>query len=150
MAFPKHGKRESKVYQVWVDMIRRCNNPNRENYKDYGGRGISVCDEWMTFEGFYRDMGDPPQGMSIERNDVNGNYEPSNCRWATIKEQQLNTTRSRFVVVDGEKLNVSTAAAKYGLSTTILKWRLDQGWPDDVAVKRPLRKMARRSEWRKS
>jgi hypothetical protein len=134
-----HGKRGTKIYQIWIDMVRRCKNENRENYPNYGGRGITVCERWMKFENFYEDMGDPPPGMSIDRKDVNGNYEPENCRWASIKDQSLNTTRSKFVVVDGERMNVVTAAMRYGITATAIRLRLLKGWSDQDAVKTPSR-----------
>lgn len=139
---PKHYMRNTKVYQAWIDMVRRCGNPKRDGYSVYGGRGIRVAERWLVFENFYADMGDPPEGMSLERMDVNGHYEPGNCKWATTQEQSLNTTRSRFVVVDGEKMNVVVAAKRYEISPTTLKWRLDRGWPHDDAVKRPIRRKA--------
>ena len=71
-------------------MRYRCLNPNSKHYIDYGGRGIAICERWMTFENFYEDMGDPPTGMTLDRIDVNGNYEPDNCRWATDKQQVRN------------------------------------------------------------
>ena len=71
-------------------MIRRCNNPNDKDYHKYGGRGITVCERWNSFENFIEDMGERPEGLSIDRKDVNGNYEPSNCCWATVKEQANN------------------------------------------------------------
>jgi len=89
-----HGKTGTKVFNAWRAMKYRCLNPNDTSYQDYGGRGIKVCDKWLeSFENFYKDMGDPPEGMSLDRIDVNGNYEPSNCRWAD-KKVQSNNTRS--------------------------------------------------------
>ena len=87
-----HAKRgaHTKVYDRWVSMRARCYNPNRLEYPCYGGRGIVPCDRWGPFVNFFGDMGHPPPGKSLDRIDVNGNYEPSNCRWATAFEQARN------------------------------------------------------------
>jgi len=92
----KHGMSETKEYNTWCLMKRRCNNPKEVGYKYYGGRGITVCDRWLeSFQNFYEDMGKCPEGMSLDRIDVNGNYEPSNCRWATHSEQSYNQRRRK-------------------------------------------------------
>jgi hypothetical protein len=78
------------VYSVWLNMRNRCNNPNEVAYKNYGGRGIKVCDRWSDFANFLADMGERPEGHSIERINNDGNYEPSNCKWATRSEQSMN------------------------------------------------------------
>lgn len=90
----QEGGTKTPTYLSWDNMIQRCTNPNRDCYADYGGRGISVCDEWRSFSNFLADMGERPEGTSIDRINNDGDYEPSNCRWAT-RSQQNNNQRAR-------------------------------------------------------
>lgn len=89
-----HGMHGTREYRSWNMMLQRCTNPRNTNYKHYGERGIQVCASWLKFEAFHQDMGARPIGMSLERMDVNGGYEPGNCKWATSVEQANNTRRS--------------------------------------------------------
>jgi hypothetical protein len=89
----KHGQTRTAIYERWKAMWQRCVNPNNKRWKHYGGRGISVCDRWKKFENFLADMGQPPKGLSIDRINNDGNYEPANCRWATAKQQRINSSK---------------------------------------------------------
>lgn len=91
----KHGHRakRSPTYYSWAAMIARCTNPNRSDYRYYGGLGIKVCERWRSFANFLEDMGERPRGRTLDREDANGDYEPSNCRWATKKTQMNNQRR---------------------------------------------------------
>lgn len=92
-----HGMHGTPTYSSWSSMLTRCNNKNSKAYKNYGARGIKVCERWSLFENFLQDMGEKPKkGMSIDRIDNQGNYEPGNCKWASAKEQCSNTRRTKL------------------------------------------------------
>lgn len=111
-------------------MIGRCTLPSQAGYARYGGRGISVCDRWRKFEQFAEDMGESfKPGLTLDRIDVNGDYEPGNCRWATHKEQQRNTTRNRVLTWGGRSLTVAEWAEELGINRTTIGVRLHRGWP---------------------
>ncbi len=113
-------------YKAWAQMKYRCNNPNAKEYPHYGGRGISVCEQWITFENFYADMGPRPNpSMSLDRMDNNGSYYPSNCRWATRIQQHNNTRRN--TVIDGR--TISEIARIVGVSHTAINYRQKKGIP---------------------
>jgi hypothetical protein len=113
-------------------MRRRCRNPKDRAYRNYGGRGIKVCDRWQTFENFLADMGEQPPNKEIDRINNDGNYEPRNCRWATVKEQARNRRTNRFVTIKGETHTIVEWAEISGLSPERIRQRLVlQHWHPD-------------------
>lgn len=132
---------ESPQYRTWQSMIRRCVDPNHISFRYYGARGISVCERWQTFENFLADMPPrPSREHSIDRINVNGNYEPGNVRWATAVEQGRNKTKNRIVEYHGRKMCLTEAAELAGLGEGIVRQRLDRGWSVDRALStKPMR-----------
>jgi hypothetical protein len=135
-----HGLSRSPEYRVWASMLERCRNPNTVGYPRYGGRGIKVCERWDSFDNFIADMGRRPSGdYSIEREDNDGNYEPSNCRWATREEQAYNRTKTILIDYRGAKITTLEASKISGLSTNIVKTRWFKGWSAEDIIHRPKR-----------
>lgn len=126
----KHGhagsKKFSPTYQSWATVIQRCTNPNAQAYKNYGGRGISVCGEWLVFTRFLRDMGDRPNDHTLDRVDVNGDYTKDNCRWATKKQQANNMRSNRIVGIAGVEMSVSAWCKHLDLSTNTVWARINK------------------------
>ena len=126
------------TYTSWRGMKERVTNVNHKDYNHYGGRSITVCARWLGKEGFsnfFADMGIRPEGMSIDRSDVNGNYEPSNCKWATIFEQVSNARSNIVVHFNGEDMTASAFARLHGITPSALYARMKQhNLPPEKAV----------------
>lgn len=120
----KHGATGTTIYIAWKAIKRRCHNANNDKYKDYGGRGITVCDKWLTFNGFYEDMGDQPEGHTIDRIDVNGNYCKENCRWATREQQDNNKRNSVKITYNNKTQTVTQWSKELGVTKDYLRGRL--------------------------
>lgn len=126
----KHGMDGTPVYKAWISLKARCNNKKDKDYKDYGGRGIKVCDRWLhSFENFYKDIGDKPTSKhSIDRIDNNGNYCKENCRWATIYEQNNNRRSTRYIEYKGDKMSLFQWCRKLGMPQSTFSNRILRGW----------------------
>lgn len=128
LASTKHGHSsrggKSVEYKAWVNMKNRCNDPKNKQYKDYGGRGVSICDRWLnSFENFISDMG-LCNGLTLDRIDVNGNYEPNNCKWSSQIEQQRNKRNNHIVTLNGFEMTMKEASEKMGINYDALRIRL--------------------------
>ena len=128
-AFKTHGMTNTRTYRIWNNMKTRC-----KKHVDYAARGIKVCDEWLKFDNFLADMGKCPEGMSIDRIDVNGNYEKSNCRWATSEQQMNNTRANVWLNHDEKRMTVAQWARELNIKPTTLKARLKRGWSIEKAL----------------
>ena len=129
------GSSNSRTYRIWTNMKTRCLNPKASNFAWYGGRGIGIDPEWaVSFEAFFRDMGEAPPGMTLDRKDGNGNYGRLNCRWASMLEQNNNRRGNRVLTIFGERVNMTEAARRSGIRVGTLWSRLDAGWSDEEAV----------------
>jgi len=125
-------------YGVWLAMKQRCRNPNHPEYPRYGGRGITVCDRWAdSFESFLADMGDRPEGFTLDRVDNEGNYEPENCEWALQNVQNRNYSRNNWLTYNGETLCITDWAKRIGVNHQTLRNRLKRGWTLDEALGTP-------------
>lgn len=124
----KHGMCNTPTWKSWQTMIRRCRGGN-DKAKWYADRGIKVCERWKTFENFYADMGERPAGMSLDRIDNNGGYEPGNCRWATRVEQGGNKRNNVIWELNGKRQCAARWAKELGINRTTLQKRLKAGWP---------------------
>ena len=141
-----HGMTQSPVYRNWATMIQRCTNPKVPNYANYGGRGITVCRRWLSFENFLADMGTPPSGLLLERRKNDKGYTPKNCYWATRTEQNRNKRNNRLLTVGTLTLPLIAWAKELGVAHATLRERLDRGWSVEDACTRAPRPLLRRGK----
>lgn len=124
-----HGKARTPLYTIWSNMKSRCLNVKQQSYIRYGGRGITVCKRWKdSFMEFYKDMGERPKGMTLERIDNNKGYNKSNCKWATPEEQANNKRNNRFVRYRGIELTIPRWAKRLRMNKNTLYYRIQSGW----------------------
>lgn len=122
-----HRMSKTKIYGIWMAMKERCRNKKCKGYKNYGSRGIKVCDRWLnSFENFYKDMGERPKGKSLDRIDNNGNYTPENCRWATPIEQGNNMRKNRLLTYNGKTLTVTQWSRIIGINNRTIFDRISR------------------------
>ena len=137
-----HGKTNTRLYDIWAGVKGRCLNPNMKAYELYGGRGITLCEEWQEFQPFYdwAMANGYSDKLSIDRINVNGNYEPSNCRWTDVETQQNNTTRNNFVTYNNETHTTSEWARILGINYHTLQTRLHRnGWSVEKSFTEPVK-----------
>lgn len=135
----------TRIYQIWGNMVNRCTNPNNPAYKDYGGRGIAVCNEWRDFKEFHRWAVENgySDSLQIDRIDNDRGYYPDNCRWADRVTQANNKRTNVIVEIEGKKDTLKNIARKYGIDYKVLHRRISLGWTLDRAIHQPVRKSNR-------
>lgn len=139
----RHGMRHTRLYDIWRGMKQRCYNPKTNRYKNYGGRGICVCDEWKNdFQSFYNwaISSGYSDDLTIDRINTDGNYEPGNCRWATVKQQANNRTSNNIVEFNGESHTLTQWSEITGIKMATIWARLQKGWSvSDALTVKPFR-----------
>lgn len=144
-----HGMSHTRLHGIWSKMNERCFNKNHKYYRNYGGRGISICDEWLGTDGFIRFMkwandSGYTDKLTLDRIDVNGNYEPGNCRWVTMQVQSNNKRDTRFLEYDGQKMSIADWARLKEMKYATLIQRIDVlGWPVEKALTKEVRDCGR-------
>jgi len=137
-----HGESKTRLYSIWKNMRNRCYNPNHPSFKDYGGRGIQVCDDWMKYDAFreWAMSNGYAENLTIERIDVDGKYEPSNCKWTPRPDQARNTRRNHYIQYGGRTLTLAEWSKELGGGPNLVTTRLQRGWSEEDAVSVPPRK----------
>ncbi len=140
-----HGLRQNRIYSIWRNMLNRCKLKTNKAYTDYGARGIKVCEDWLKFEGFYNWAinNGYNEKLTIERINNNGNYEPNNCKWATMEEQGNNKRNNKIIDINGIKKTFAKWCKEYNIKEYVVRNRLKYGWATIEAFSIPVRKKAR-------
>jgi len=136
----KHGMVGTRLYGLWKSMKTRCYIKSHKGYKEYGGRGIKVCEEWHNFKNFYKwaSLNGYKDNLSIDRIDNNKGYEPSNCRWITLKQQQYNKRNNHYLTFCGITKTLTEWANEYNLQPKTIESRLKRGWQTEKAITTPV------------
>lgn len=129
------GGKHSPTYTVWRGMLRRCSDQTHPSYANYGGKGVAVCERWKLFEAFLEDMGERPDGKTLDRVDGSKGYSKSNCRWFTMKEQANNRANNHLLTFRGETHNIAEWATILGIKEGTIRARVCRGATDDEALK---------------
>jgi hypothetical protein len=138
-----HSQSKTRLYSIWIGMKKRCFNRNTKAYEYYGGRGIKVCEDWLDFTKFHdwaKNNG-YNDGLSLERINVEKDYEPENCKWIPFEEQAKNTRRNVFLSFNNKRMTISDWAKEMKMSTSILRFRLKHGWTVEKSLTTPVREM---------
>lgn len=145
----KHGLSKTRLYKIWHSMYCRCNYKSTHGYKNYGGRGIKVCEEWIRIEGFIRFYNwamsnGYKENLTLDRIDINGNYEPDNCRWITMKEQSNHRRNNRLITFKNKTKTAKEWCDIYNISQTTFNDRLNRGWSIEQALTIPTKGLFRK------
>lgn len=144
----KHGHRKNREttreYRSWCDMIQRCTNPKHKYWKNYGGRGITICQRWLKPENFIRDMGEKPSECTLERINNEKRYSPENCCWATREKQARNKRNNVYITHDGKTQLLVEWVEETGIPEHIIRWRITHGWIPEKALTTPVGKYKKR------
>ena len=137
----RHGHAKENLvtrsYTAWMNMKERCRG-HQDHPHCYSGKGVTVCERWFLFSNFLEDMGEPGKGMTLDRIDNDGIYEPLNCRWATRKQQQNNRATNRILVCNGKTQTLAQWAEEVGIRPNTILYRLKRGWSEERSVNEPL------------
>ena len=142
-----HGKKNTRLYRIWGDMKDRCFNQSAKDYPRYGGKGVNICEQWVNdFQSFYdwSIKNGYSDNLTLDRIDNNGNYEPDNCRWATMKEQCRNRSNTLIIEYKGEKRPLSEWCEILNIDYHSAHWRLKNGWSVQKSFETPTRKMRKK------